>query len=91
MGRYDSVKKSMDTRQNIKKYSTTLYDEIPKLNSDIYVIAQEGDRLDSLAFEYYGDQHLWWFIARANNIKTMNVSAGTRLRIPSSTEKAKGN
>ena len=90
MGRYDSVKKSMDTRQNIKKYSTTLYDEIPKLNSDIYVIAQEGDRLDSLAFEYYGDQHLWWFLARANHLKAMNVPAGTRLRVPISTTNITG-
>ena len=91
MARYNLTK-----QQKTKKYSnktvfaTTIYDDVPKTNDDIYVISQEGDRLDNLAFEYYGDQHLWWFIARANNLKTMNVSAGTRLRIPITTEKAKG-
>ena len=67
-----------------------IYNEVPKLNSDIYVITQEGDRLDNLAFEYYGDQHLWWFIGRVNHISTMNVAAGTRLRIPISTADAIG-
>ena len=88
MSRYDLTKRSKKGYKS--KFSTTLYDKVPKLNSDIYVITQEGDRLDNLAFEYYGDQHLWWFIARVNNLKSMNVAAGTRLRIPSSTNNAQG-
>ena len=90
MSRYEITRIIKDKKKGISKFGTTIYDDVPKINDDIYVIAQEGDRLDNLAFEYYGAQHLWWFIARANNLKTMNVPAGTRLRIPVSTEKAKG-
>ena len=98
MARYNQTNKKQtevkSVSQNSKKikhhYSTTIYDDVPKSNDDIYVITQYGDRLDNLAFQFYNDQHLWWFIARANNINTMNVPVGTRLRIPISTEKAKG-
>ena len=34
-------------------------------------MTQEGDRLDNLAFQFYGNQHLWWYIAHANNLNTM--------------------
>jgi nucleoid-associated protein YgaU len=90
MARYESTRHIKDKRKGVSKYGTTLYEEVPKLNSDIYVITQAGDRLDNLAFEYYGDQHLWWFIGRVNHISTINVSAGTRLRIPISTADAIG-
>jgi len=33
---------------------------------------------------------LWWFIARVNNLKTMNIPAGTKLRIPVLTDNANG-
>ena len=90
MSRYKSTKRIKNEKKNVTAFGTTVYDDVPQINDDVYVIAQEGDRLDNLAFEYYGDQHMWWFLARANNIKAMNVPAGTRLRIPISTEKAKG-
>ena len=48
------------------------------------------DRCDNLASRFYNDSTLWWFIARVNNLKTMNVPAGTSLRIPISQENAKG-
>ena len=56
----------------------------------MYFISQEGDRCDALAQEFYKDSSLWWCIARVNNLKTNNIPAGTSLRIPVSTEKAKG-
>jgi len=51
---------------------------------DIYIIGQIGDRLDNLAFKYYGDSSLWWIIARANNIGkgSLVVPLGLQLRIP---------
>lgn len=98
MSRYDQTDKKRsnikDASHNSKQikyhYGTTIYDDVPKSNDDIYVITQSGDRLDQLAYQFYGDQHLWWFIARANNISTMNISAGTRLRIPTSIVNAQG-
>ena len=71
-------------------YDTTIYEEVPEKNDDMYFIATEGDRCDNLAFRFYGDPDLWWFIAKVNGLKTMNIPAGTSLRMPTSTEKAKG-
>lgn len=66
-------------------YRSKRYPNIPKSNDDIYVITQGGDRLDSLANDYYSDSSLWWIIASANNIHdaTFAVPDGTELRIPS--------
>lgn len=96
MSRYDKTSvdrleistKYKDRRGTISKYNTTIYKEVEEKDSDIYLIAQEGDRLDNLAFEYYGDQRLWWFLANVNNLSSMNVPAGTSLRVPISTEDA---
>ena len=63
-------------------FRTTIYPEIKEKNSDMYFIAQNGDRLDNLAQRFYNDPSLWWYIARANNLKSMNVPAGISLRIP---------
>ena len=90
MSRYEHTKRSKDKKRNIDKYETTIYNKVPERNDDMYFIAQEGDRCDNLAQRFYGDSNLWWFIARTNNLKTMNVPAGTSLRIPISTINAKG-
>ena len=71
-------------------YNTTIYNKVPERNDDLYVIATEGDRCDNLAFQFYGDSRLWWYIAQANNLSSMNITAGTSLRIPASTEYAIG-
>jgi nucleoid-associated protein YgaU len=88
MPRYRTTQ--ITTKNNRSKYNTTLYREIPEKNSDILLITQEGDRLDNLASEYYGDPNLWWFIARVNNLKTMNLEGGLQIRIPISDKDAIG-
>ena len=90
MPRYENTKRLKDKKGNINKYGTTIYNKVPERNDDMYFIAQEGDRCDNLAQRFYKDPNLWWFIARANNLKTMNIPAGTSLRIPISTINAKG-
>ena len=95
MSRYSNTKmtrKSLLPKQknNVLSYETTLYQRIPETNGDLHVISTEGDRLDNLAFQFYGDPNLWWYIAKANNITAMNVPAGTSLRIPASTDFAFG-
>ena len=89
MSRYANTKVNrikIDRSVNeVLKYDTTLYQKIPESNEDIFVMTQEGDRLDNLAFQFYGNQHLWWYIAHANNLNNMNVEVGTQLRIPVST------
>jgi len=88
MGRYKQTRFSKKNKVN--SYRTTLYESVPETNDDMYFIAQEGDRCDNLAFQFYGDPSLWWFIAKVNNLKTNNIPAGTSLRIPVSSKKAKG-
>ena len=86
----DLMDRYRDRAGKIMKYATTLYGEIDERDDDLHVLTQEGDRLDLLAQQFYNDRDLWWFIGRVNNLNTMNVPAGTQLRIPVSTNKARG-
>ena len=88
--RYENTKSKKNTDSKKKSYQTTIYNTVPERNDDMYFIAQHGDRCDNLAQRFYGNPQLWWFIARVNNIKTMNIPAGTSLRVPVSVENAKG-
>ena len=83
-------KTSQDRPKSYPKYDTTIYQSVPERNNDIFVISTEGDRLDLLAQQFYGDQSLWWFIARVNNLTTNNIPAGTSIRIPATTQDAQG-
>ena len=47
-------------------YRNIKYPEIPLSSEDIYVLTTVGDRLDSLAYQFYNDIRLWWIIAVAN-------------------------
>ena len=94
--RYVSVKtkrKITTSNHRIKEtpehLETTYYEKVPEQNSDMYFLAQEGDRFDHLAFRFYGDASLWWFLARTNNMSTMNIPAGTQLRVPLTSKYAK--
>ena len=65
-------------------YRTKIYPNIPKSDKDIYIVTQGGDRLDTLANQFYNDPSLWWIIASANNIHdaTFALPDGTTLRVP---------
>ena len=99
MARYEHtrIKTSKVTRgefdpiaKDIKSFTTTFYGTIPESDNDIWVITTQGDRLDNLASQFYGDIGLWWYIAKANNLTFMTVPVGTSLRIPGSTTYAIG-
>jgi hypothetical protein len=82
MNRYQDI--SIITVDNKKCYQTTRYPEVPLSDQDIYVYVTQGDRFDTLASQFYGDQSLWWIIATANNIHNVSFSVpdGTTLRLP---------
>jgi len=99
MGRYNDTQTKLKNirrgKNNNQTYSinynlTTYYSAIPESDNDIYVITQSGDRLDNLAFQFYGNVSLWWYIAKANNLTSITIEAGKRLRIPATTEYAIG-
>jgi nucleoid-associated protein YgaU len=83
MSRYENnpIKKTFDGKE---VYRTRIYPNIPLKDTDVYVMTETGDRLDTLAFQYYEDSSLWWIIAAANNIHDapMGLQDGTILRIP---------
>lgn len=67
-------------------YRGTKYPEIPLDQNDTYVYAEEGDRFDTLASQYYNDPSLWWIISIANNSLKQNsyyLPLNTQIRIPS--------
>jgi nucleoid-associated protein YgaU len=76
-------KNSKETKSKMV-YSTTIYQKIPLRDDDLWIITTAGDRLDTLAQRFYKDSRLWWYIAKANNLVTMNIEDGTSLRIPAS-------
>ena len=90
MSRYVKTKvkkvKKYDSVNEVNAYETTLYEKIPESNEDIFVITQDGDRLDNLAYQFYGNQNLWYYIAHANKLTTMNLEEGIQIRIPASTQ-----
>jgi len=60
---------------------------IPKIDeqeTDIYIVTNTTDRLDSLAYKFYGEAKYWWVLAMVNNLGkgTLMVEAGLQLRIP---------
>jgi len=75
------IKKTSDGRT---VYQSKIYPNIPLSDEDIYVATEIGDRLDTLAYQYYNDSTLWWIIASANNIHNapIGLKEGTILRIP---------
>ena len=80
MSRYDSVKRVED--KDIQRIGTASLPEYKEKNSDILLIATEGDRCDLLATTYYGTPELWWFVATTNKLSGNNIPVGTQLRIP---------
>ena len=82
MKRYSSTRRKID-KSGKRVYSTTYYPQIPIGNSDTFIFTKEGDRLDNLAYTHYGDNTLWWIIAKANGIRgKIALEPATPLRIP---------
>jgi len=79
--RNNEVKKLADGR-NV--YKSRIYPKVPKSDQDTYIVTQGGDKLDTLAYQFFGDASLWWIIAATNNIHDAPFALpdGTILRIP---------
>ena len=81
--RYENNEKK-NTITGKRVYRSKIYPQIPLSDNDTYVATETGDRLDTLAYQYYNDSSLWWIIASANNIHNapLGLVDGTILRIP---------
>ncbi len=58
---------------------------IPEQVDDIQYLVKTTDRIDLLAYRYYGDVVLWWIIALVNNMELLpnDLVEGETIRIPS--------
>jgi nucleoid-associated protein YgaU len=56
----------------------------PEDEQDIQYTVGMEDRIDLLAFRFYGDSILWWVIAKANGIRLLpfQLTPGKKIRIP---------
>jgi hypothetical protein len=86
MSRYDRVQTI--SKDKVSRIGTADLPEFKEDNSDILLIAVDGDRCDLISQQYYGTPEFWWFIASVNNLSTNNIEAGTQLRVPLSLEQA---
>lgn len=84
MNRYNNIP-ILKTPEGKRYYTNVKYPEIPYNNNDFYVIAQENDRFDLLANQYYKDATLWWIISSANpqfKPNSLYPTPGHQVRIP---------
>tara|TARA_R100000030_G_scaffold81330_2_gene64079 strand:- start:1840 stop:2148 length:309 start_codon:yes stop_codon:yes gene_type:complete len=85
MNRFRDIQK-LRNRRGKSYYINTILPEIPLNQDDIYIITQDGDRLDNLSFEFYNDVQFWWVILAANPNKLRkdcyHVALGEQIRIP---------
>ncbi len=83
ISRYDNLKtkESLDGKQVLTSLTLPV---IADREDDVYIITNTTDRLDSLAYKYYGEAKYWWIIAVTNNVGkgTLALEPGTQLRIP---------
>jgi LysM repeat protein len=65
-------------------FVSKIYPDIPEQITDTYVATETGDRLDTLAYQFYKDSNFRWIIAAANKIHNAPIGFedGTILRIP---------
>ena len=71
-------------------YIPTYYPHISVTPQDTYIITKNTDRLDLIAYDFYGDSTLWWVLAAANNLEgdSLFMVEGTQLRIPANIDLA---
>ena len=91
MNRYADIEKIRNTNEFVgtlgtQYYKDVTYPEIPSSENDIWVETEFGDRLDNLAFQFYGDVTLYWIISIANpnkiNMGSLYLDVGSQIRIP---------
>jgi len=86
MALYRNLNTEIDYYKGKRYLAPTKYPSIPLSNDDTQIITDSGDRLDNLAYQFYGDTSYWIWIVLANPDKLRRdsyyIPPGTRLRIP---------
>ena len=91
MNRYSNIQQLRNINEFVgtlgdRYYRTVYYPEVGPSETDIYVETEFGDRLDSLAFQFYGDTTLYWIISIRNpnevNFGSVFMTPGSIIAIP---------
>ena len=84
MSRYQYTKIVKDGVTKKRVLGSIDYPVIQSKDTDIVYYVKYEDTYMKLANKHYGDQSLWWIIARANNNFTGNftMKIGEKIRIP---------
>lgn len=87
MNRYTYIGKTRNSSGK-EVYTTTKYPDILVREDDIYITTNNTDRLDMLAYRYYGNPRYWWIIAMVNNLSngSLAVEGNIQLRLPANPE-----
>ena len=83
MNRYPSTLIRKET-SGPRYFGSTKYPPIDFTIEDFYIISMQGDRLDNLAAQFYGDPTLYWILQQANSLKrdSLYPPIGVQIRIP---------
>ena len=80
MNRYSNITKIRNTNEFVGTLGDLYYETVN------YPEVRPSDRLDRLAFQFYGDVTLYWIIALANpntqGLGSLFIPVGTQLAIP---------
>jgi hypothetical protein len=85
MNRYPNSLIKKDRLGSPRYFGTTKYPFIKENIDDLYIITLQGDRLDNLASQFYGDPTLYWVFQQANdnlNRDSLYPPVGVQMRIP---------
>ena len=71
------------TEKKVSRLASIFYPGFSN-NEDIFIVSHLGDRLDNLAFDYYGDASFWFVLAAVNNLGrgSLVIPPGLVVRIP---------
>ena len=86
MGVYSNIQRYKNPKTNTRYYTNVVYPEIVPTANDLYMYTSYEDRLDLLAYDYYGNSNLYWIISSANPDITRRdsffIKGGVQIRIP---------
>lgn len=73
------------TVEGVEFWDMVDFPSVPEQPDDIQYVVTAIDRLDTLAYQFYGASLNWWIIAVANDMELIEVelNIGMTLRIPS--------
>lgn len=67
MSRY-GITKQLQTQTGQRRLETTILQNVPVTNQDVFIQITSPERLDQLSYKFYGNAEDWWIIATANGL-----------------------